>query len=129
MELVQKSRHPASLDSVQYWTVWAVRLLILVLILQGGMLLSSFLKGVMPPRGAPGKRTVEVVAAPGTQRPQVPQTVNVRSYTRFYVDGEQIQYSPEDLTDAVEYAVNYLAGHPAAKVRIVRTVSVVRGKH
>lgn len=129
MELVQKSRQPASLDSVQYWAVWAVRLLILVLILQAGMLLSAFLNTVSPPHRPPGGRAVEVVAAPGTQRPQVPRAIDVRSYTQFYVDGMQIQYSPEDLTDAVEYAVNYLAGHPAAKVRIVRTVSVVRGKH
>ena len=129
MGLVQRGRQPASLDSAQRWAVWAVRLLIVVLALQATMLMLDVRDlGILRPGTSPASPAVEVVPAPGTQRPTVAETVDVRSYTRFYVNDKLIAYSPEDLTDGVEYAVNYLGEHPGAQIRMVHTVNVKSGK-
>lgn len=129
MGLVRRSQQPASPESAQRWSVWSVRLLVVVLVLQIAVV-AFFMRGAgLLGRGAsPPGPNVEVVPAAGTQRPNVPKSVNVRSYTHFYVDDKQIPYSPEDLTDGVEYAVNYLTAHPDSNIRIVRTVTVVRGR-
>jgi hypothetical protein len=122
MGLVHKTEEPPSIEAAQRWSVWAVRLLIVVLALQAALVFLHFSGGHALAWGP----TVEVTPAAGAGRPSVPHSVDVRSYTRFYVDDRQIPYSPEDLTDAVEYAVNYLAEHPRSQIRIVRTTTVRR---
>ena len=76
---------------------------------------------------SPPSRDVVVERRYGMPDPQEAQHVLVTSKTSMEIDGERIHYAPEDVTDCVEYATNYLATNRGSTVVIRRSIVVRAG--
>ena len=74
---------------------------------------------------SPASRDVVVERRYGVPDPQEAQHVLVTSKTSMEIDGERIHYAPEDVTDCLEYATNYLATNRGSTV-VIRRSFVVR---
>jgi hypothetical protein len=86
---------------------------------------------VLKPEALLGSRVAErhvvVERDYGVPDPQEAQHVVVTSKTSMEIDGERIHYSPEDETDAIEYATNYIAVSRGSTVVIRRSIMVRAG--
>jgi len=100
--------------------------IIIVLQIVGWIALVLVLKPETFSRRADTRHLV-VERAYGVPDPQEAQHLVVTSRTTVEVNGERLQYHPQDETDAVEYAANYVATNRAATVVIRKSIIVRAG--